>query len=77
MRNLFLQRYNKHDLHSIFAAIHTASLEWAIYIVAIVDNRADVPYLKQPNSAVISIVSGQTAQFLVQVCYFRYKAERY
>ncbi|KAF8742581.1 hypothetical protein AX14_003613 [Amanita brunnescens Koide BX004] len=59
----------------IFAAIHTGCLEWAIYVVAIVYNRADIPYLPQPNSAVISIISGQTAQFLVQL-YWVYRIFR-
>jgi len=51
----------------IFSAVHTGCLEWAIYIINIVDNRADIPLLKEPPATVIGIVSGQAAQFLVQV----------
>ena len=70
LTNLSLQSYNGHDLCRVFAAFHTGFLEWAIYIVNIVYNRADIPHLKQPNSVVISVVSGQTAQCIVQVIFF-------
>ncbi len=66
---LFLQCYNEYDLLRIFGAVHTGCLEWAIYLINIVDNRADIPFLKEPPATVIGIVSGQAAQFLVQVCF--------
>ncbi|KAF8346337.1 hypothetical protein F5887DRAFT_1281929 [Amanita rubescens] len=53
----------------IFSAIHTGCLEWAIYIINIVDNHANIPFLKEPPATVIGIVSGQAAQFLVQVSF--------
>ena len=68
---MFLQCYNEYDLLRIFGGIHTGCLEWAIYIINIVDNRADIPFLKEPPATVIGIVSGQTAQFLVQVLSFQ------
>ncbi|KAF8742580.1 hypothetical protein AX14_003612 [Amanita brunnescens Koide BX004] len=59
----------------VFAAFHTGFLEWAIYIVNIVYSRADIPHLKQPDSVVISVVSGQTAQCIVQL-YWVYRIYR-
>ncbi|KAK2464953.1 hypothetical protein APHAL10511_003029 [Amanita phalloides] len=51
----------------LLSVIHTGCLEWAVYVVNVIDNREQLLDLPLPRPFTISVIAGQAAQCLVQL----------